>query len=352
MNPLQHRTRDRLQGIRNGTAALSVALAIAAVGGPVYAHDRPTKPLPQLAAEAEMVFDGVVQKVEYAMSDRGEGEDAALPHTFVTYQVGDPHKGRSSEGNALTLRFLGGPTPDGRFLHVSYVPNFQVGQRDLLFVRRNGDAECPLVDCDKGRFRVINDQVYTNDGVEILVGPAGQIQHGRKLQGPEFRQNKFGNVMFSLKKRPLVADEGELGKAQYRVAESQLKITGERLNVQRFKAQIGEHLKTIKPEQLQALQPVRSVRMGERFKAKSALPFAAPAPRVMAAQLAVPQSQFDQMEAEALRQNQGNPVLKTPPPPMGPAGGIVAPFPPVMKRGVDPEGVQTPSAPEGQTPAQ
>ena len=351
MKPLRHRTRDRLRGVRRGAAALSVAVVIALVGAPVYAHDRPTKPLPQMTAEAEMVFDGVVQKVEYAMSDRGEGEDGALPHTFVTYQVGDPHKGRSSEGNTDTLRFLGGPTPDGRFLDVSYVPNFQVGQRDVLFVRRNGDAECPLVDCDKGRFRVISDQLYTNDGVEILMGPGGQIQHGRKLQAPEFRQKKLGNVLFSLKKRPAVADEGEQGKSQYRMAESQLKITGERLNVQSFKAQMGQHLKMLKPEQLQALQPVRSLRVGERFKAKSALPFAAPAPRLMAAQLAVPQSQFDQMEAEALRQNQGNPVLKTAPPSMGP--GVIAPsLPPVLRRGVDPEGAQPPSGPEGQAPTQ
>lgn len=93
----------------------------------------------------------------------------AVPHTFVTFRVDAPVKG-AVPGEQVTLRFVGGPADDGvRRLHVSHIPEFEVGERDLLFVRDdNGRNACPLVDCGGGQLMVEGDRIKSSTG-HILV---------------------------------------------------------------------------------------------------------------------------------------------------------------------------------------
>lgn len=299
----------------------------------VSAHDAPRKDVGKLTEEAELIFEGVVTKIDYGMSTKGDNpEDGPLPHTFVTYQINDAPKGRSAEGNTITLRFLGGPTPDGRFLVVSINPTFEVGERDLLFVRRNGESQCPLVGCGMGRLRIINNRVHTNDGVEMLAEPDGKISFGRKLKTPQTMSKRLGPAVFSLKKAPLAPEDGEKGKAQYRQAEQQFTPSGQPLDIQRVKLQIGEALKKrVSPQQLQSLQPVRSAKPGEPFKARSLA--MKPAGQIKMPPTAMlvptePQSAADQQEVEMIMKNNGNPVLGgRPPATLLPPGGVIPQLP-------------------------
>lgn len=133
----------------------------------VHAHTPLTRlstPM-EMTEEANLVFVGEVAKVMYrkAHIEGGEGE---LPYTIVTYRVRDVLRGKSP-GDTFTMRFQGGSDGQGGFVEVSGVPLFQTGEQDLLFVRNNGEKGCPLVDCERGRFRILKDAVYNTHGAPV-----------------------------------------------------------------------------------------------------------------------------------------------------------------------------------------
>jgi hypothetical protein len=118
-----------------------------------------------LAERSNLVFIGRVASVEYRRSQPST-ENRGMPHTIVTYTIGQVLRGRSP-GKTLTIRFIGGSDGAGRFLEVAGVPRFQVGEEDLLFVEDNGAAKCPLVHCEWGRFRLLQGGMYNNHGFPV-----------------------------------------------------------------------------------------------------------------------------------------------------------------------------------------
>ena len=71
----------------------------------------------------------------------------------------------------LTLRFLGGPTPDGTILQIAGVPQFTIGERNVLFVAGNDHYAVPLVGIWQGVYRVVFDSTR---GVDTIQTHAGQ----------------------------------------------------------------------------------------------------------------------------------------------------------------------------------
>ena len=127
---------------------------------------------------AEAVFHGRVVDIEYANSE-ADGVGESLPHTFVTFEVKRVFKGRISS-KELTLRFLGGYDPEtDTILYTSISPRFDIGDEDILFVARNTESICPLIDCNRSRLRVIQDAIYSEDGHEILMTGDGEFASGR-----------------------------------------------------------------------------------------------------------------------------------------------------------------------------
>lgn len=135
-----------------------------------------TRDLQSMKARADLVFQGEVVDLQYVQSTPRE-DQVALPHTFVTYRVDSVLKGNAG-GETVTLRFLGGLDPSGKYLRASISPQFDLGDTDILFVQRNGTAICPLVENSAGRLRVIEGRVYTDLGREIHVGPNGSLGTG------------------------------------------------------------------------------------------------------------------------------------------------------------------------------
>ncbi|HET8646721.1 MAG TPA: hypothetical protein VFO85_14600, partial [Vicinamibacteria bacterium] len=154
-----------------------------------------------LTAQSELIFIGTVVSVDYRNSDVEGPQHAALPHTFVTFQIERALQGRSEAGDLITLRFQGGPDGQGRILTIPGVPLFDVGERELLFVQGNGQALCPLVGWHQGRLRLIEGQAYTDDGREVFLGADGDFAFGAqhalrevvtaRIGGQEFRAS-FG----------------------------------------------------------------------------------------------------------------------------------------------------------------
>ena len=296
-----------------GMATALTWLGLAGLNLTAQAHEVPEKSLRTMTEDADLIFQGVVSKVEYGMAPGTESEDAELPQTFVTFQMEDVEKGQSSEGKTVTLRFLGGPAKDGRILVVSNAPLFDEGERVVLFVRDNGESECPLVDCDKGRFRVINNQMFTNDGHEVRQTPQGNIFFGKQHHLPEVMNNKIGNLPFNFELESEEAEGEEKGKGQYNKSEG-LRIQGEHLTIQNFKGRVAQEKVRIRPDKLAALKPVRSIKPGQALSLRPQTP-QAPNSRVAPERPeAAPLNDFDKTEAEFLMKNAMNPVLKGGPP--------------------------------------
>ena len=122
---------------------------------------------PQLVAEAQSIFEGTVTAVDCRWVDTSAGR---VIKTFVTFSVDRTIKG--NPGTNTTLEFLGGTVGD-ETMRVSGMPEFHVGEHELLFTQGNGLQFCPLVRFGHGRYRVHTDAtthrryLTRNDGAPL-----------------------------------------------------------------------------------------------------------------------------------------------------------------------------------------
>jgi|GEM_PF-5619369 len=141
--------------------------------------------LDQTVEKAGLIFEGTVVAIAFRDSAPLPASQTVLPHIFVTYEVGQVLRGRP-EASRLTLRFLGGSSGEtGRIMRVPHAPLFKLGDRDILFVAGNGTAACPLVACGLGRFRVWQDRVYTDTGLALRLDAQGKLRMGPDRLSPE-----------------------------------------------------------------------------------------------------------------------------------------------------------------------
>lgn len=169
---------------RRHVASAAVCAAVAGGAQQAKAHEGALD-VDAAMESADFVFEGVVERIDFASSRAVEGQPA-LPHTFVTYRIGRVFKGRSASPT-VTLRFLGGRLPNGGFMSADG-PMFDLRDRDLLFVDANGASDCPLVECGSGRFRIVGDLVYSDAGQEVALSSEGtEIRLGVARDLPEVR---------------------------------------------------------------------------------------------------------------------------------------------------------------------
>lgn len=125
-----------------------------------------------VVAKAELIFVGKVvdRRSSYLHNTWGK-----LIVTDVTFEVVRVLKGGAGLHTKLT--FLGGQV-GSEALTVSGMPQFEVGDRDVLFVG-NRSASNPIVGFWQGRFKIVpdpatgRDVVHTHSGVPIFEGFGG-----------------------------------------------------------------------------------------------------------------------------------------------------------------------------------
>lgn len=155
--------------------ALVAALALLPLNQAIPSSSHP-RSFCDLVAESELVFEGEVLAIDSRESDVESSEDIALPHTFVTLRLDHVLVGTQAAGSTITLRFIGGPTSDGkRILRVSGIPQFRIGERNLLFVRDNGATMCPLVGWEDGRSRVVGNALSDEFGRDVWLTATGDL---------------------------------------------------------------------------------------------------------------------------------------------------------------------------------
>ena len=113
----------------------------------------------ELVDGADAIYRGTVTAVEARRVERPDGAGAMIK-TFVTVAIERTIKG--PEKKDVTLEFLGGTVGD-ESLVVTGMPKFAVGDREFVFVQKNGVQFCPLVAVMHGRYRVLRDHAAARD---------------------------------------------------------------------------------------------------------------------------------------------------------------------------------------------
>ena len=128
---------------------------------------------PDLVQKADTIAVGTVSAIAAEWDATTQ-----RPYTLVTFTDLDVRKGAAQD--TLTLRFLGGPDPDGNILTISGVPQFHLGDRMVLFVVGNNHQAIPLVGLWQGLYRVVFDPdrdeeiMYTHDMRPLATLPQQQ----------------------------------------------------------------------------------------------------------------------------------------------------------------------------------
>ena len=109
---------------------------------------------PELVGESDAIYRGRVTSVQARRVERADGQGMVIK-TFVTFAVERVLKG--TEQSEVTLEFLGGTVGD-ETMTVTGMPTFKPGDREVVFVQKNGVQFCPLVGLMHGRYRVLRDE--------------------------------------------------------------------------------------------------------------------------------------------------------------------------------------------------
>jgi hypothetical protein len=137
--------------------ALTAALLLAASPARALSVIPPT--FPELVAESESIVRGEVTAISYAYVDTPGGRPIK---TFVSFKVERTLKGSPPAANTLTLVFLGGVIGTDS-LEIPGMPKFKIGDREIVFIARNGTTYCPLIGAGHGRYRVLRDPATQRD---------------------------------------------------------------------------------------------------------------------------------------------------------------------------------------------
>jgi hypothetical protein len=133
----------------------------------------------ELVTEAQVIVRAKVKEVRCAWVDSPKGR---VIKTYVAFEVVKRLKGEPPDD--LTLQFLGGEI-DGQTMRIAGMPQFVVGQTELVFVAGNGRRFCPHIGMMHGRYRVHRDAtsrrdyVARDDGVPLESEHDVQLPQGR-----------------------------------------------------------------------------------------------------------------------------------------------------------------------------
>lgn len=142
-----------LAGLLFGIALLLAPLARATTVVPPSFSD--------LVSKADAIHRGKVTDVTARHVSTPDGQGTFIK-TFVTVEIERTLKG--SAAKEITLEFLGGTVGDDSML-VQGMPTFSIGNREYVFVQKNGVQFCPLVAMMHGRYRVLRDEATAREFV-------------------------------------------------------------------------------------------------------------------------------------------------------------------------------------------
>ena len=120
---------------------------------PVFATSVLPPQFEALVNGADYVVRAKVAGIRYEASERN---GRAWVHTFVKLEIIETIAGEAP-ASTVELRLLGGKAPNGDEMRVEGVPEFKVGDEDVLFVHGNGKNFYPLYAVMHGRYPIKKD---------------------------------------------------------------------------------------------------------------------------------------------------------------------------------------------------
>jgi hypothetical protein len=155
----------------------------------------------EMTDRADLVFVG--KALSFRSEWRFVGTNRVI-FTLVEYETHDVLKGNGIK--SVTLQFLGGTVGEVT-MEVSGVPKFNVGDRVILFVEKNGVQFCPLVGVFHGKFGLRRDEKTGRDIVLMHDGkPLRDVAEIGTGEGAEFGP-KRAKLSIPADREPLSADD-------------------------------------------------------------------------------------------------------------------------------------------------
>ena len=160
-----------------------------------------------LTAKAELIFVGTVIDI------RSE-KAADTIYTHVTFA--DLRVLKGTEPGATIEVLLSGGTVAGETVHVFGMPEFVVGEKNIIFLAGNSQFICPIVGWGQGRFKVRWDEVSRQEVVfDDRDVPVTEIRGREILRAKRIR---------SPKGLPGVPDRGEVVVPEVQKQESEKRV--------------------------------------------------------------------------------------------------------------------------------
>ncbi len=137
----------------------ALCLTLLALAVPARAMSVIAPSFEELVAESEYVVRGTVTDVHAEAFTTPTG---TAIRTLVTLRVERALKG--APGESVTIYILGGKVGSRR-IHIEGLPEFHVGDRQIVFYAHNGTTVCPLIAAGHGRYHVKHDEASGRDFV-------------------------------------------------------------------------------------------------------------------------------------------------------------------------------------------
>jgi hypothetical protein len=163
----------------------------------------------ELMTEATLIFEGTVVDVSHRNSDVLSSDDVEMPHTFVTFKIDRVFKGASEAKDYITLRMQSGPDGRGNTLIIPGIPQFELGDHQIIFVHGNGVRICPVVGWEQGQFHLIDNQVLASDGRKLYGNNESFIRSGVRIEGNKQLDAKAFRQMIASKVQKLYSAESQ-----------------------------------------------------------------------------------------------------------------------------------------------
>ena len=249
----------------------------------------------EMTRAADLIFEGEVLAVESRTSDLLAAGQVSLPHTFVTFQVDRLFKGRiEDDRSTVTLRFLGGVDPQGRLLSLSLLPDFEVGEREVLLVKNNGEWACPLVYSAARRFRILETSLYTEDGRDVLIDDKARLSFGVRHDLAIVREARFGDQVI---------------ERVFEIENQSDVFPGTPMNIDVFRVFVSNTVKRAHTSsELSSPVVTKSLSIEDKFAIPAAQPTPPPAVE-NELERSRPDSEAERAERIAFERNERNPVL-------------------------------------------
>lgn len=240
-------------GIAGGSAINTQVSHASNVGAPEIAIVPHNPSAETMVAVSPVIFTGIVTGMRY-----GHHQNSKMPFTFATFSGVDylrkDSKVATEKGNSIEISLAGGIRENLRIMEVDELPNFELGQRYLVFLRGGGWRFSPITAFEAGVFRLHG---RLKDDAAIL------NYHGAPIA--EIKKGMFVTATRNTGKNDVASDAGANESALKPNMEKRLRILSEKSMNRSIRERKEKALRMRETKELQQQAPKEDDNKKGRF---------------------------------------------------------------------------------------